>query len=435
MKTICFDLRALQIGHENRGIGMYIKSVLEHLPADDNKYIVYAFDKNDPIKELGIKFKNDYTLVRTQTIKTALNSPSDIFGLLRLVNHHFAPLKSSKPDVFVQFDFFLGTPRWQGIKNTVIGYDLIPLIMKSQYKPSLYSAIKHTSSAKRSYARIFGRILRSIKFRLTHKSFAVKRRPRLFPPVLKAAVRSIYYSYRYHRGYNTYKRAGQIICISKATASDFVKFLGIDKRKIRIIPLAPILPSSAPDFSIADKIKKPYIFYIGGTDSRKRIQDIVFAFNIVKGRGLDIQLVLAGNEFNKVEDIPSIEGRNAILESSYKNDILLLGFVSDAEKLALYRSAQAYIFCTSYEGFGLPVVEAMSASCPVISYNNSSIPEAAGNAALLVDTGDYTAIANNILELGNGALREKLIKKGIAQSKRFNWRTYVEQFTKVINDL
>src|SRR5687767_13595384 len=112
---------------------MYIKSVLEHWPADSNRYIFYAFDKSDPIKALGIAFKNPYELVHTATIKTAVDSPKDIFGLLRLVNHAFHPLKAKKPDVFVQFDFALGVPKWRRTKKLVIAYDLIPLIKKNEY--------------------------------------------------------------------------------------------------------------------------------------------------------------------------------------------------------------------------------------------------------------------------------------------------------------
>lgn len=431
MRTICFDLRALQIGHEHRGIGMYIKSVLECLPPDDNKYIFYAFDKNNPLENLGIEFQNSYKLIQTPTIKTALNSPRDIVGLMKLINHRFRRLKKIRPDVFVQFDFTLGIPRWRKTKKIIIGYDLIPLIMKNEYLPSVSFALKQSAPTRKTPRHL----LRSLVYRLRHGSFVFKNTRVGFPKTLKVVVRSMYYNLKYSLHYKAYKSADEIICISRSTAEDFNKYLGISKNKLHAIPLAPVLSATEPDYSVVNKISKPYIFYIGGTDSRKKIQDIVYAFNIAKGRGADISLVLAGNEFNKLEHVPSIDGRNAILKSPYIKDIHLVGFVSDAQKMGLYQCAHAFVFCTIYEGFGLPILEAMSCHCPVISYNNSSIPEAAGDAAILIETGDYVAMARNILALKDITLRKKLIKSGARQAKKFNWHYTAQEMHSVIKNV
>jgi glycosyltransferase involved in cell wall biosynthesis len=393
--TICFDLRAIQIGHEKRGIGMYIRSVLENLPLDDSTYIFYTFDKNDPVKDLDIDVKFDYIRVTTPTIKTTLNKPTDIFGLLRLVNHSFGPLKKYRPDVFVQFDFTLGIPRWRKTKTITIGYDLIPLIRKNEYLPSISFAWQHSLGKKAK---------------------------------LRAAVRSVYYRLKYRLHYRVFKKADGIIAISQAAAQSFIKILGINAAKVRAIPLAPVFDAAPEDSSVANQIKKPFVMYIGGTDSRKRIQDVVFAFNIVRGRGVDLELVLVGNEFKKLKDLPNVEARNAILESGYKDSIKLVGFITDAQKRALYKKAHALIFCTTYEGFGLPVVEAMAMGCAVISYDNSSIPEAAGSAALLVPTGNYVAVAQSLLELQDEKLRQKLIEKGYAQAEKFDWQTSAKSF-------
>ena len=426
---VCFDLRALQIGHQNRGIGMYIKSVLENLPPDNNKYLFYIFDKTDPIKEMGIKLQIDYELVATPTIKTSLNSPKDIVGLLRLITHRFKPLKSYRPDVFLQFDFTLGTPRWKDIRTIVIGYDLIPLIMKNDYLPSLSFAIKHAAPHRPIRPKS---IVRSVIFRVRNRSFKFNRNF-YAKQKLHSAVRSIYYRAKYSLHYKTYKRADNIISISEATSNDFIRLLNIRSDRITTIPLAPVLPTDKPDLGLAKKIKYPYIFYIGGTDNRKRIQDIVYAFNIVRGRGANLKLILAGNEFREVESIPSIDGRNAIINSPYKKDIELVGFITDAQKLGLYKKAHSFIFCTVHEGFGLPIIEAMSASCPVISYNNSSIPEAAGTAAILVETGDYVAIADSILELFDEKMRNRIIASGLIQARKFSWDNYIHTFLSVIN--
>lgn len=399
MKTICFDLRALQIGHEKRGIGMYIKSVLEHLPDDGNKYLFYCFDKNHPIKSLGIKTSLNYELIQTPTVNTVLDSPKNILGILRLVSHRFGPLRSRRPDTFVQFDFMLGAPRWRGTKVVVIGYDLIPLLMKNDYMPAARFAWHHSVGKKAK---------------------------------LRAVLRSIYYRLRFRLHYRVYKKADKIVCISEATARSFKNLLGIKPKKLVTIPLAPVASAAKPDYSVAKKIGKPYIFYIGGTDNRKRIQDIIYAFNIARGRGADIDLVLAGSEFQEIEKIPDTAGRNAILNSPYKNNVHLAGFVSDAEKIGLYHNAHAFVFTTTYEGFGLPVVEAMAASCPVITYDNSSIPEAAGNAAIMIPTGDCVTIANQVIALQDKNFRNHLIQKGFKQSALFTWKAYTETFRKTL---
>lgn len=395
MKTICLDLRALQIGHQNRGIGMHIRSILENLPKSDDKYLFYCFDKSDPIKELGIKTKVSYELVRTPTVNTVLDSPKNILGIFQLVFHRFTPLKKYRPDTFVQFDFMLGMPRWHSTKKVLIGYDLIPLIMKNEYIPSLSLVWNHTAGKKAK---------------------------------IRAVLRSLYYGFRYKIHYRVYKRADLIVCISQASADSFHNLLKISRSKLVTAHLAPVAVDARPDMKLANGITKPYIFYIGGTDKRKSLQDIVHAFNIARGRGADIALVLAGNEFNVPEEIPDVPGRNAILNSPYKNDIHLVGFVTDEQKMGLYKGARAFVFASTFEGFGLPIVEAMSASCPVVTYENSSIPEVAGQAALLVKTGDIVGLANNYIALQDEDKRKELIDRGLRQAKKFTWSKYIAAF-------
>ncbi len=86
-KTICFDIRCLQIGHESRGIGMHVKSLLEHLPKNNNgvKYVLYAFDKNDPIKTLEINMPAPYELITTPTVKKSIDSPRDFYYLAKII--------------------------------------------------------------------------------------------------------------------------------------------------------------------------------------------------------------------------------------------------------------------------------------------------------------------------------------------------------------
>ncbi len=397
MKTICFDLRALQIGHQNRGIGMYVRSLLEHLPKDNNHYIFYCFDKNNPIETLGIKIAVDYEIVHTPTVKTALGSPKDLLNVYRLVHHRFSSLKKLNPDIFVQFDFTLGIPNWRRTKTIVIGYDLIPLIMKQEYLPSIVYAWHHE----------------------------IRR--------LRGVLRALYYRWKYRLHYAVYKRADLALCISKASATSFHELLGIPLSKLASIPLAPVLPHEKPSLRVVKKIDKPYVLYVGATDSRKRVCDIVHAYNIARGRGADLALALAGNEFASLDKMTDPIGRQAIQNSPYRDDIYLVGFVSDSEKLGLYQKAQAFVFASMYEGFGMPVVEAMAAGCPVVAYNNSSISEIAGSAALLAETGDIVDLARNIIKLQDGDLRQSYIDKGQRRAHMFSWNSYVDQFVELLN--
>ncbi len=399
-KTICFDLRALQIGHEHRGIGMVARSLLENINDDENKYIFYIFDNNNPIKELGIKLNiKKYKTVKTPKLKTVVRKPSDMIDAYRLSHHTFKELSNEKPDVFLQFDPALGVPGWRKTKTFCYGYDLIPLVMRNEYLPSPALAYNQAIGKKSK---------------------------------IKSFIRAFYYNRKYHRSYSVYNKVNKIISISDATKKSFIDLLDIKEDKIETIHLAPVASTNRPSDKIAKKIDLPYLLYVGGTDSRKRVEEVVYSFNIARARGENLALVLAGNEFKEVKNIPNVVLRNAIEVSPYKSDIHLVGFVSDSEKLGLYKDAYAFIFCTMYEGFGLPVIEAQQAGCPVISYDNSSIREVAEETAHLVATGDYTEVAKKIIELENKEVRDKYIELGKKRSATFTWQKTSKRLLDVI---
>ena len=399
-KVIAFDLRPLQIGHQNRGIGMVIRSILENLEDSKNNYLFYMFDSSNPITDLGIKTNVQYTIVSTPSLKTIVDTPKDAIDAYKLAFHSFNSLRAYNPDVFLQFDFALGVPSWKRVKTFSIAYDLIPLIMRNEYLPSV-KTVWHQSHGKKAK--------------------------------LKAIMRSLFYTARYKKYYMNYKKSDEIISISEATKHSFVEMLHIEAKKIHSLPLAPVASTDTVDTSIADSVNKPFVFYIGGTDSRKHVEDVIHTYNIARGRGHDIALVLAGNEFKDITKLPNIKARNVILNSPYRDDIHLVGFVDDAQKNGLYKGATAFLFMSSYEGFGLPVVEAAKAGCPVITYSNSSIPEAMGDSGILVETGNYTAAANALSALLSDDInRNELIKKGIANAKKYSWKTYTQSLLDIL---
>lgn len=378
---------------------MVIKSILENISDDENKYIFYIFDKNNPLEALNIKPQLSYEIVTTKTLKTEIKKPIDFIFTLRLLFHRFSKLRAYQPDAFVQFDFMLGLPTWRKTRTYTFAYDLIPLIMKREYLPSPTFAWNHKVGRTRAK--------------------------------LKAAVRAAYYAIKYSYTYRTYTKSDSIISISKSTSESFSKHLGIDGAKIITIPLAPAGSQHTFDDTL-DKPSSPFIFYIGGTDSRKRVEQIVYAFNIVRSRGYNLQLFLAGNEFLSHETIPSTVVRDAISASPYKKDIICLGFVSDTQKNNLYKKAHAFVFCSLYEGFGLPVIEAAVNGCPVVTYSNSSIPEAIGNAALLAQSNNYVDVALKIIELYDTDTRNKYISRGLKRAKLFSWDKFITRFLATI---
>jgi len=400
-KRIAIDLRALQIGHENRGIGMVVRSVLEHLDDQDSEYFFYAFEGSDPIKKLDIKLKFSYTLVQTQKLSTSVKSLSDLKDSYKISAHNFKPLKHLKLDTFVQFDAMLGLPRFFGVKTVLIAYDLIPLILKNEYLPSPSFTFSHTFGKKAK---------------------------------IKASLRSLYYLLKFKVNYKRYKKADSVIAISDTVRKSFIEILHVKPRKIRSLPLAPVASTDAFDDSIFTKngIENKYVLYIGGTDSRKRIEDIVHAFNITRGRGSDVDLVLAGNEFKSLETLPNVAARDAISKSPYKDNIHFAGFITDSQKNSLYRDAHAFIFCSIYEGFGLPVIEAQKGGCPVIAYDIEAVREVAGDSAVLVPVNNYVQIAEYVGKLFDDSFRKKLIIDGITNSKNFSWDKFVAEFKKEI---
>lgn len=390
---VCFDLRPLQIGHENRGIGMHIKSVLTHLPhSKDVSFVFYCFSDSNPIADLAIDIQAPYEIITTPKRTTQIKNLSNLIDVARLSTHGFNELKNQGISCFVQFDFMLGLPKIKAMRTIIVGYDLIPLIYSNVYNPGVLQSLSHTVG-KKAKAR--------------------------------AVLRSIYYQLRYALSYRVFKRAGMIAAISDSTRESFVSLLQIKPEKIQTISLAPVALSSGVSLEKTKLTDKPYLFYIGGTDFRKRIQDVVHIYNIVRGRGHNVALILAGNEFTDVKTIPSAEGRRAIKRSPYQQDIHLAGFVTDEEKNGLFSKAVCFVFPSMYEGYGLPVLEAMLARCPVVCYDNSSLAESSGGFATMVDSFDFMMAANAVI--GHLDAPSSSAKTAQQYAKSLSWDTHTQK--------
>ncbi len=214
-----------------------------------------------------------------------------------------------------------------------------------------------------------------------------------------------------------------IMADSACTKKDMIEYADIAEERIHVVPLAydnqVHYVEKNPTLLKKMGIDAPYILYLGVLDFRKGIVNILDAFEILKSRSgnQDIKLVLAG-ELNPVVT-PVVE---RLKDYRYIKDVILTGFVSDEQKRALFSSAEIFLFPSEYEGFGLPVLEAMACGSPVITTCVSSLPEVGGDAVMYVTPKQPEELAATIEKLlSKESLRQEFIVKGFERCKMFSW--------------
>ena len=224
-------------------------------------------------------------------------------------------------------------------------------------------------------------------------------------------------------------RANIVLADSQATADDLHKFYGTSLEKIQIVYPGVAKLNITNRETIRQKYKLPetYFLFLGTLQPRKNIKRIVQAFTQWKKQmPNDVALVLAGGE-GWLFDETWLQGAS---------NVILTGYIDEADKGALYAESLGLVFPTLYEGFGFPVIEAMHCQTPVIASNTSSLPELVGESGLLVDPEDVTAIANAMDKLFQDVgLRQSLIQKGIQQAQKFTWEQTAQQTMKALQSL
>jgi glycosyltransferase involved in cell wall biosynthesis len=215
----------------------------------------------------------------------------------------------------------------------------------------------------------------------------------------------------------------RIIAVSEATRSDLVELLRVDPDRIDVVPEARGQDTSTMDADVVASILArygldgPFVLMVGTLEPRKNHRRMITAFERATVRWPDVRLVLVGGVGWKTGPIDA-----AIRESPARRRILRLGFVPDDVLRSLYRAATIVAYPSLYEGFGLPVLEAMAAGAPVLTSNRSSLPEVAGEAAILVDPESVDEMTRGLTELlASPKLRERLSVAGIQREKTFTW--------------
>ncbi len=396
---IGIDIRSLQAHDRFRGIGTYLSNLIQAISRmeDRHEYLLFAWADDDPLKLLRLSSQDKFRVIALRS-KPSHATPS------RLRNRLLRDLRVSHRDVdvFLQPDIAHGLP-WGDVPKVAVVYDLIPLVFRDHYvtPPSLRQIRKLGARAH---------LWRTLQ------------------------------SWHYRWSVNQLGAATRLIAISLATKQDILRYFPHLHDRVTVIPLScdpqfhPLLDVSPTLAKFG--INRPFLLYVGGTDFRKNVLALLDAYDRVRGEGYDLQLALVGKEFEFKEDrtVPDVAiFRDRIAKSRFHRDIILAGFVEQMDLAGLYSAARAFVFPSLYEGFGLPILEAMACGCPVIAYRTSAIPEVAGTAAVLLDLSqDLASAIIGLIENENA--RAATIAAGFKQVGKFSWERTAADTLRVLQE-
>ncbi len=386
MTRICIDVRCLSEGRKT-GVEEYtLKLLLNIFEADKkNEYILFLSSWKKPIFDFSLFEK--YSNVKIKKIKF--------------------------PNKLLNFSFWYFN--WPKIDWLVGGANVV-------FFPNI----------------IFGAVSKSVKTIVTIHDLSFERYPHFFS--FKRRLWHIFVNPK-----KICQKAECIIAVSNSTAEDIGSLYGVDKEKIAVIHSAV-----SNNFSLVDRnakrlieIKEKYglpfkfILYLGTIEPRKNIGGIIRAYDFLqisarKTKNLELEkykLVIAGSSGWLDKSI-----FQEINKSNFKENIILPGFVEDADKVFVYNLASLFVYPSFFEGFGFPPLEAMQCGVPVITSNNASLPEICGDAGILIDPDKPEEIGRAMEEvLTDKIFREKLIKKGIKRSARFSWKKTANEVLKLFS--
>lgn len=400
---ILFDLKPLQYESSFRGIGKVCyelsKRLINHI---EEPYLMFS----EKYAERGLKVYNKFKSIN-KNIHSCIFTVGDFTTYFDIYNQYKKEdafitfeilyewsVSQINPDILFIFSFF----EWDhpvSIKklnnnylNIVIAHDLIPYIFKDKYLNS-----------------------ESIKIWYMHK-------------------------------FNEFKDADIFFANSENTKLDLIKYLNIPEEKIKVIPLScneifKKLPQEEIE-KIKPKIKEKYglkdnfILYVpGGSDFRKNIKNLIDAFSLLSENIRNNYDLVIGSKLDKftMEDLKNFSKKKGI-------NVMFTGYLSEEELLYLYNLASLFVYPSLYEGFGLPVIEAMRCETPTICSNSSSLKEIGGIKEALFDPNNPKEIAEKItMVLTNQDYKNILIENAKIQSEKYSWDKAVEIIMDTIKEI
>ena len=436
---IGIDISLLQGPHRMRGIGSVLINFVNNIPEEYKKkheFIFYIDGDEDSAKNIVTKLFNveglKYQIRRFNTklaqdkTKTKENNKviSSIKRLILFILGHWLIVKLkitfntfkkmvsvyktsldrpilSEADVFIQFD-----PDGSIPKSTFVAYfiqDIIPHVVEWDYLWNYKTSRNKGFGVVYSLNNQFNRWLYLKKF------------------ILRAKI------------------SNQILVNSRTTKIDVINNLKIKENKIEIIHLginhhkvdSILKKQNIRSYRSTSwgyiknreilKLEDPYILYVGGADSRRKIEDLVSCFNILRAQGEKLKLVLVGDSMQGPNNISNDLVRMSLLNSSYLKDIIFLGFADEEELNWLYKNALCFVFPSKYEGFGLPVLEAMSYGLQVICYKNDATVEIGESYPTYVES--ILDMEERIKYLISSKKNDRIqiMQENINHSKNYNW--------------
>ncbi|MFA6282469.1 MAG: glycosyltransferase family 1 protein, partial [Candidatus Omnitrophota bacterium] len=222
------------------------------------------------------------------------------------------------------------------------------------------------------------------------------------------------------------KQSAQVITISEFSKKEIVAKYNVDTKKVSVIYCG--IDSDFFNFKEEDSdknildslgVRQPYLLYVGALQPRKNVEGALkAALPLIKKNPL-LKIIIVGPKAWKYSGIQKVIAQ----ESDLKKAVMFTGFVEKIALRALYRNSLAFVYIPFYEGFGLPVIEAMACGSPVITSNVTSLPEVAGEAAILVDPQNLNEITTAMDRIvSSAALRDELRQKGFRRAKDFSWQ-------------
>ena len=221
-----------------------------------------------------------------------------------------------------------------------------------------------------------------------------------------------------------------VVAVSQSAKKEILEYASIPEENIHVVYQSYNEEELFPDRGTVPFLEEgcEYLFFVGTFERKKNIVRIVKAFDQIAAKFNGLRLVLAGKP--TWDDPAAIY--QAIEDSPFRDRIITPGYVNADAKRLLYSNALGLVFPSICEGFGIPVLEAMACGCPVITANNTSLPEVGGDAAVYVDAGSTEQLAFEMERVINSeTLRKEMIQKGFAQKDKFSWEKTAELTEKV----